>query len=408
MKEYLQVLKNRNFFLLWAGQGVSEIGSGISFIALSLLITDLTGSASAVGLLFIVLTIPSVAVGPWAGVLVDRWNKKLIIILADVIRGVLGICMALTTDLVWLYALALGMGLVSVFFSPAIKTAIPRIVAKEELLTANALSSATYYMSRLAGPALGGVLIAVFGLQSAFIVNGISYLVSALSEAWIAIPASKQEQSSDKGSFAREFRDGWEYIRNNVAVKFVIIFFAITSLPPMGAFGLLTVVLLRDVFQYSPEVYGLLMTINGAGLVLGTFWMGKWGRQFRELQLIVWGVAVLGLAYLGLSQGSLFLLAAGMLFTSGFTSTVVNIAYGTYLQLAVDDDKRGRVFSLDIAIGNVVGLVAMGSTGFMADTWGTIFVVALGGCMLFAVAFTATRLSVYRRSLAAMDIRRAA
>ena len=408
MQDYLQVLRNRNFLLLWLGQGISEIGSGISFISLSLLITDITGSASAVGVLFIILTIPSVAVGPWAGVLVDRWNKKLIIIAADVLRGVLAIGMALTTDLVWLYALALAMGLVSVFFSPAIKTTIPRIVAKEKLLTANALSSATYYMSRLAGPALGGVLIAAFGLQSAFIVNGISYLISALSEAWIMIPSSKREQVSAPGSFRRDFKEGWDYIRSNVAVKFVIIFFAIAALPPMGAYGLLTVVLLREVFAYSPEVYGLLMTINGAGLVLGTFWMGKWGKNFRELQLVVWGMAILGLAYLGLSQGRVFLAAAAILFITGFLSTVINIAYGTYLQLAVDDDKRGRVFSIDIAIGNVVGLVAMGTTGFMADAWGTGFIVALGGALLFTVAFTASRLGIYRQSLAAMALRKAA
>lgn len=407
--EYLRVLRNRNFFLLWAGQGVSDIGSGISYIALSLLITDMTGSASAVGLLFIVLTIPSVAVGPWAGVLVDRWNKKLVIIAADVIRGILAIAMALTTSLAGLYVLALAMGLVSVFFSPAIKTAIPRIVGKDELVTANALSSATYYISRLAGPALGGVLIASFGLQSAFLVNGISYLLSALSEGWISIPGSRQEeQSPAPGSFFRDFQAGWNYIRSNVAVKFVIIFFAITALPPMGAFSLLSVVLLREVFAFSPEIYGILMTINGAGLVIGTFWMGKWGRKFRELPMLVWGMAILGLAMLGLSQGNIVWVAAAMLLTSGFISTVINIAYGTYLQLAVDDDKRGRVFSIDIAIGNVAALVAMGTTGLMADAWGTAFVVSLGGGILFLLAAGATLLPGYRRSLSDLAARRAA
>lgn len=409
MKEYLKVLGNRNFFLLWAGQGVSELGVGISNIALSLLITDITGSASAVGLLFIILTIPSVLVGPWAGVLVDRWNKKAIIIGADIIRGFLAIGMALTTDLVWLYLLALASGLVSVFFSPAIKTAVPRLVDREDLVTANALSSATYYLSRMAGPALGGLLIASFGLGSAFVVNGVSYLVSALSEAWIAVPVSEQEgQANTPGSFVRDFREGWNYIRSNVAVMFVIIFFAVTALPPMGAYGLLSVVLLRNVFAYSSKMYGLLMTINGVGLVLGTFWMGKWGRNFRELQLVVWGMAVLGLTMLGLSFGHVFLLAAVMMLACGFISTVVNIAYGTYLQLAVDDDKRGRVFTLDIAIGNVVALAAMGASGFMADSWGTVFVVALGGGLLFVIAAAASLLPVYRRSLEVLAERRAA
>lgn len=398
MKEYIQVLKNRNFALLWAGQGVSNLGSRVSMLALTWLVVDITGRAAAVGMLFIFLTIPSVALGPWAGVLVDRWNKKMIIITADIIAGLLALAMAFTRDISLLYVLALAMSVVSVFFTPAVRTVIPRLVPRERLLTANALSSATFYTAQLAGPALGGVLLGFWGLEAAFIVNAVSFWLSAFSELWIQIPGTETERQSRERSFTADFRDGWQYIRGNLPVKFVIGLFALAMLPPMGGLSTLNVVLIKEVFLFSEWQYGLLMTINGGGLLLGTLFMGRLGGRLGELRLMVMSISGLGLSYWLLANSPWLPVAGAWFLAMGFAATLVNVSYGTFLQKVVSDEMRGRVFSIDIAIGNSVGLLALGVTGVMADHWGAVPVISAGGLCLLLLGLVALRLGVFRRS----------
>lgn len=386
MRKYLAVLKNPNFALLWAGQGVSDIGSQINFIALTLLVVDLTGDVMPVSLLFIALTVPSVLLGPWAGVLVDRWNKKAVIILSDVIRGGLAIAMAFAPNLGWIYVLAMAQAAVTTFFSPAIRTVIPRLVAKEQLLTANALASATNYISRLAGPALGGLVAGLFGVQMAFVANGVSFLVSALSECWIKVPQGAGESSVGPG-LGRDFREGVRYILGNRAVKFVIIFFFVAMLPPMGGLNILQVVLLREVFAYSETSYGLLMTFYGVGLLVGAAIIGRFENR-SELRLMVGGMGLYGLAYLTLIFGRTFVLAAATLITIGLFATVVNVSYTTFLQKAVADEMRGRIFSIDIAASNAAWLISVAITGLLADAFGVKNMIALAGAMLVALVMS--------------------
>ena len=397
MREYLQVLRRRDFALLWAGQAVSKLGSKISYIALTWLVADLTGKASSVGLLFIILTIPSVVLGPWAGVLIDRWDKKKLIVISDILNGLFALGMVLTDKIWGIYLLAMGMAIVFTFFDPAIRVVIPRLVPEEELITANSLSSSTYYASNLVGPALGGVLIGFFGVKAAFIINGVSFFISALSEMFIRIKANQRElHDYQDNNIWERFREGWDYIKSNQVVLFVILFFAVGALP-MGALPILNIVLIKEILKFGPSGYGTLMTIKGVGLFLGTFLMGRWGKGHSELKLMVLGVGLIGLGYLLFALNSFFILSALILFGIGIAGTVVNVSYGTYLQKAVDEEVRGRVFSLDMALGNVVGLISMSLAGFLGDTFGIARVIAIGGGFIALQALVTSRLAIYRQ-----------
>ncbi|MBN4056471.1 MFS transporter [bacterium AH-315-K05] len=397
MKDFLKLLKNPNYLLLWLGQSVSDLGSSINYIGLIWYVMELSGAASGVGGLFIALTLPSILVGPWAGVLVDRFNKKAIIVATDVIRGLIALAMVMTTDITTIYFLVILNGIAQVFFSPAINVAIPRIVDGKDLMTANSLFSTTSSAATLIGPAIGGVLIALHGAKALFLINGISFLMSAFSELWITIP--KQEVSKakeEKSSMVSEMKLGLEYINKHEIVKFVIIFFAVSMLA-LGGLPILNIILVKEVFQFSAETFGLLMSFSGVGFLVASFCMGKWGKKFSELKLIIAGVAVYGLLYALLAFQQNILLISLMFFFVGFAIVVVDIAYGTYLQVAVEDKMRGRVFSIDIALGNVAALISIALVGVMSDVFGVRTTLVVIGLALCVHAIVATRLGGYNR-----------
>jgi MFS family permease len=398
MNKYIKVLKNKDFCLLWLGQGVSNFGSRINYIGLTWLITELTGQVSKVSILFIILTIPSVFIGPWAGVLVDRWNKKRIIVTADLIRGLLAFGMVLTENLIYLYILALTQAVFTTFFSPAIMSAVPRLVKKEDLVIANSLSSSTRYAANLVGPALAGVLIGFYGVKIAFLINGISFILSAFSEIWITIPVGKMETSQKITGVFDDFKEGLKYIQSNEVVKFVIIFFAFVMLIG-GALPILYVVLIKEVFKFTSQQYGLLMTIQGIGLLIGTLIMGKLGHKYSELKLQIGGGSILGLTYIGLALSNYFVWVAVSFVILGIFSSIINVAYGTFLQKVVDDDIRGRVFSIDIAFGNITALLSMSLAGFLADSLGTVTVMLFGGIYLFSLGILFSRFKTYKSSV---------
>jgi len=394
VQEFKNVLKNKNFFLLWVGQGFSEIGADVSRIGLVWLVMEVTGKASAVSLLFVLLILPSIISGPLAGVLVDQWNKKTVIVCSDILRGFIALGMFLySEDIRYIYVLAFADLVVFSFFSPAVKTAIPRLVEKENLVTANSLYSITRQGAALIGPAIGGALIGILGVRVLFLVNGLSYLITALVEMWIRIPVSEHERNGAQ-KLKEEFREGINYIMNNSIVKFVIVFFAFIMLA-LGALAVLNVVLFREVFNFTAEQYGLLMSVNGAGLILGSIFLGKWGKNFLEIKSIVNGAFLAGIFYVAVALSQHFLLSLVFFGLKGFFISVIMVSYITYLHKIVDEKVRGRVFSIDIALGNVVGLLSMAVAGPLADNVYPVIVYLSGGLILILLGLITNRLKVY-------------
>ena len=397
MKEYLEVLRNRNFMLLWLGQGVSAIGSRVHYIALIWLVTEITGNAAGVGLLFMFMAVPRIVAFPIAGVLVERWNKRNVIVTCDILSGLTAIAVAFTSEITTIYVLSAFSTMISLFFSPAIQAATPRIVPKEELLTANSLTSMTRQVANLGGPAIGGIIIALWGVKMAFLINGVSFLISALSEVFIHIPpATHESKVRQTGSFVYDMREGWDYIRTHAAVKLTILFFALAGLP-MGAIMVLKVVFLKDVLGLTAAQYGLVMTIEGLGLFLGTFAIGKWGAKWYEVTAMIVGCAFIGAAYIGLSLVNTVWLAASCVATIGLAAAIVNIAYGTFLQKAVDDHVRSRVYSFDMAIGEILALASMGAAGFLGDTFGITNTIVVCGLLTIVLCLGTLRLPLYRQ-----------
>src|SRR6059036_1125097 len=180
---YLSLLRrNRNFRLLFFGQAISQLGDWFNAVAVYALLLDLTGSATAVAWMMIVQFLPVAIVGPLAGVVVDRTNRRRLMIAADVVRGVLilGLLIVRRSDQVWIAYVVMALTMAaSGFFEPARTATIPNITSRDELLPANALSSAVWSAMLAAGASIGGLVTAVAGRNIAFAINAASFFFSA-------------------------------------------------------------------------------------------------------------------------------------------------------------------------------------------------------------------------------------
>ena len=225
-------LFNRNFFLLWQGQFVSQLGSQAFAIAMMFWIKHQTGSASLMGLIMAVSMLPSVIFGPIAGTFADQFSRRKIIIFSDIIRGMGVLVLALLlyymtkeveVIVVCLFIVSLLSGTITSFFNPAISAAIPDIVPKQNVSAANSLNQSTQQISMFLGQALGGYLFVLLGAPLLFLIDGITYLFSALSESFIKIPQSIPDKKDTwRGKF-RQFKEdtiaGFRYAWNNAGLR---------------------------------------------------------------------------------------------------------------------------------------------------------------------------------------------
>ena len=204
---YLELLRqNRGFRQLWLGQVVSQLGDWFDTIAVMTLVLNLTGSGRDVGLIMVARFLPSVVVGPLSGVVADRFNRRTIMIVSDILRAVvvLGFLFVRRPDQIWIiYALTVLQLTFSTFFEPAKSAAIPSIVAENELVTANAISSVTWSAMLTLGAVAGGLVTGWFGTDAAFVVDSVTYLVSAALIARVRFPAARRVQRRNSPSARR-------------------------------------------------------------------------------------------------------------------------------------------------------------------------------------------------------------
>src|SRR5919206_3532512 len=202
------LLKNVRFMQLWVGQGISFVGDAISMIALVVLVVQITGSASAVGGALVARLLPTVA-SPLAGVLADRLDRKVVLVASDLARALLVLGLVFVRDLVLLYALVFMMGLARTLFNPTIRAAFPSVVGGGDLTRANALISTTFSVSETVGPVLGGLLVAAVGVNAAFVLDSVTYLISAAFLSRIPLRRPEREEES---SFGQELKAGFVYL----------------------------------------------------------------------------------------------------------------------------------------------------------------------------------------------------
>ena len=387
------VRANPNFRRLWLAQIVSEMGDWFYTIAIYSLLLELTGSAQSVALAVVLQVLPQFFVAPTAGVVNDRVSRKRVMIAADLARAavVLGMLLVSRAEMVWLvYALLLLETVMAAFFEPGRSAIVPNITEGKDLVVANALSSMTWSLNLAVGSALGGMVAAFFGRDTVFVLNSLSFLVSAAVLAGMRVPEPHLAQAAplkarDLVDFS-PIAEGINYVRRDrrllatLLVKAGLGFMAMhwVFLPifgdrifPVRAAGL-------DERRAAMLGMSLLMGARGIGALIGPVASGYWtGQRQARLRLsIVFGFVACGLGYLWLAGAPSIWLACAAIVLAHAGGSVVWVSSTTLLQFQTEDRFRGRVFSTDFAFLVLTGSVASYAAGHLLDAGVTVRALA--------------------------------
>ena len=395
LRAYAALLRgNRNFRLLWIAQMVSEIGDWLYAVAIYSLILEVTGSAQAVALAFVLQVLPQFFVSPAAGVLNDRLSRKNLMIIADWARAIITFLMLFVQSreaLPLLYVLLFAETLFWALFEPGRNAVIPNIChSKEETLVANALSSTTWSFNLAVGSAIGGLIAAIFGRNTVFIINAISFIVSALVLRSINfrephlenVPAFRARDFFDFSPIA----EGIRYVRHDrrlLATMFVKcgVGFMAANWVLLPIFGeRIYPVHIGDLDPKSAGMLGmsLLMGCRGVGALVGPLVASRWsGHDERRFRWgIVAGFVTGAVGYYTLGHtGSLLgaCVAVAIAHSGGSTTWVFST---TLLQLHTDDRFRGRVFSAEFAFNMLTMSLTTYTAGLLVDGGMSVYTLA--------------------------------
>jgi MFS family permease len=349
---------NRDFRRLWAGTTISLLGDWFNTIALYVLVTELTGSPLALGAVFITKMLPWALSAPLAGVLVDRYDRRGLMIGMDVLRAVLVLGFLLIdepAEVPWLYVILAAQVVAGAVFTPAKSAAVPNITTPRELLTANALMSATWSSMLAVGAALGGFAVEAFGTDAVFWIDSATYVVSAVFIVATTIPQDTEPaHTSLWRSAAREIVDGWRHLRARPRIgRFA---FAKANWALAGGGLVYMLALLGD--RVAPTALaagiGILFMARGIGTGIGPILVRRlFPDRARWPAVIGAAVAFCGLCYVGVGLvpwSSELLVVAGVcgLVVAGHAASAGNWVLSTViLQKRTEDRYRGRIFSTE-------------------------------------------------------------
>ena len=369
------LLRNARFLRLWIGQGTSFVGDAVSMVALVVLVVQITGSASAVGGVLVAYLLPTLA-SPLVGVLADRLDRRIILVVSDLIRAVLVVGLVFIRDLAVIYGLVSLMGLSRTFFNPTIRAGFPSVVGGGDLVRANALISGTFSVSATVGPALGGLLVASVGVSAAFVLDAATFLISA--SLLTRIPMPRSEAGGNTG-FARELRDGFGYLaRTRVPLAIVVgtflIILTVNITVPAEVF------LAKETFGAGDAGYGLLVGLWGGGMVLGSALIAALGdRGNLMVPLYFLSLFTVALALVGTGLSPTFIFALGALTVAGISNGIDNVTTNTILQKQVPDTLLGRVFAVRFLSYSAGEALAYLAGGMIVDAVGPRSTYLLAG-----------------------------
>jgi len=349
---------NRNFRRLWAGTVVSLLGDWFNTIALYVLVTELTGSPLALGGVFLTKMLPWALSAPLAGVLVDRYNRRALMIGTDLVRAVLVLGFLFIdqpVEVPWLYVLLAAQVVAGAVFTPAKSASIPNITTPRELLTANALMSATWSTMLAVGAALGGLAVEVVGIHAVFWIDSVTYLVSAVFILGTTIPQDTEPaKRSLVRSAVREIVEGWTHLRQNPRIGRIAFAKATWSIAGGGLVYMLALLGERVAPAALGAGIGVLFMARGIGTGIGPL-LTRWLFQDRRQWPTVLGgaIAVCGACYVvvGVLPWTATTLGIALLcvfVVAGHAASAGNWVLSTVmLQKRTADRLRGRVFSTE-------------------------------------------------------------
>lgn len=380
-----EVLRNGNFSRLLTGQFISQLGDGLVFLSLMIMLNRMLGddAASAIGLLMICLTAPRVVLGLLSGVYADRLDRKKLMIYADLLRGFIALSFLLVhtpADLWILYAGAFALSAVSAIFAPAKDASLPQIVQPDQLILANSLSQSSYIIAATLGSALAGILIgALNSAAPAIVFDAASFFISAAFITTVHLPHIRRhaEQYPSVRQVGRELAEGLRYVAHQRQMVGALTGLGVTMLG-VGAINVLFIPFLSNDL-HLPETYlGFVDLFQMAGMVLVNVFVAKLAARFAAGQIIGLGIILIGV-FLGATG---FVQTAWVIFPLGFIWGLclapVEASATTVIQQA-PDYIRGRTVSASQTVMGTANVLSMAVAGIAGVSLGPRLAFVAGG-----------------------------
>ncbi len=376
-----RALKYRNYRLFWFGQLVSLAGSWMQDVALSWLVLSMTDSPVALGLTMTFRFLPALLLSAYSGVLADRLPKRQTMIVVQALQMVIALVLAVLTsaDLITvalIYMLALVRGIVEAVEAPTRQAFVSEMVGSRDLPNAVALNSTLFSAARIAGPAVGAVVISTMGMAACFYINAVSFLAVIIALAMMRPAEFFADRSAAAASEGRGMREGFRYVR--ATPELMVVFVAMGALATFGfSFQTSLPLVARYMLDGGASTLALLMIAMGAGSVVAGLIAAYRGKPTLRLLLGSGAAFSVFLFLVGLSSSPAVTMM--LMFMLGLATVLFLTSANTRLQLVVPDHLRGRV--LGIYLMFFVGTIPLGSylTGQLAESVGiqtTLFILA--------------------------------
>jgi MFS family permease len=388
------IIKNRNFVFMWFGHLISHAGDAVFMIALPWLMLDITGSKSLTSLVSMSAYLPAVLFGLFAGVVVDRYNRKWIMIYSDILRALLVAVIPLSLIYGFISPLLIGaitfsLSTFSAFFYPARDSLIPHIVTAEELPAANSAISVSGQMSHLLGPLFAGIGISIFGLRHLFTADAISFLFSILLISLIVGPARKLtiEQHPPKWQGIVE---GLTYVNSHKGLRLLLILTFVNNIFIMGPAIIGLPVFVREVLTSDFGVLAKLEVAMAAGMIVGSFVFWKAEKNISPISILLFGIVMDGITYTLLFFADTSFIAILVLIIHGIGIPLITVSRTTIIQAVVPDKFRGRLFSMIYMAVMGTTAISVGLTGFILEFIGAdslFLLIGVGAASTVIIGF---------------------
>ncbi|MDP9467362.1 MAG: MFS transporter, partial [Chloroflexota bacterium] len=386
---YLALVRNRNFSLLWVGQLVSFFGDRIHQVAIGVLVLQ-RGTPLDVGIVFAATAVPNVFLGPLAGALVDRWDRRRTMIACDLVRAglVLVVPLAINVHIGFVYAIALAVATVGLLFRPAKTAIVPLIVDEERLVTANSASSVNETLADLLGyPVAAAIVASLAGLiGAAFVLDSATYVVSAFLIWGMAVP--EQELNAERFSLRaiwREMAEGWHFLTHQAELLANTVISTVAQLA-FGAEIVCSLIYAKSVLNQAilpiPENYGWLMASLGLGSVVGGVAIGWLAPNAPKGPMTIAGFIGLGVSMLAVGLTTSPYVAIALFFAIGVANMLYLVPTITLFQERTPQRLFGRVVSSRQALTFGAMAISMGGAGYLAGELGAAEVLMLGGGLI--------------------------
>ena len=392
---FRQVLGNRNFRLLWIGEGVSILGDHFYMIALPWLVLQLTGDSLAMGTVLALAAIPRALLMLVGGALTDRFSPRSLMLASNAARFVLvsllaGLVLANRVEMWMLYTLAVLFGIADAFFYPAQSSMAPQLVKKDHLQVANSLIHGTMMLAMLAGPVLAGLLIALLGdghsegssmqgIAAALGLDALTFLVSLITLLFIKL--ERVTSSAVNDSILESIRSGLNFVWNDIPLRAFFFVVAAVTFFFNGPFNIGVPILADTRFPEGAVAYGTILSTWGAGSLVGMALAGMLPRPNpKRMGAVLLGLVSLmgvGLALLGVSASMIFAAAIGLLL--GALNGYINVFFTTWVQSRAPKAFLGRLMSLLMFASTGLFPVSMALSGAVSRVDVTFLLTVFGG-----------------------------